>query len=252
MIRLASGIALGTAALAAIWFLPVLGLRLFACAVAAAAAFEYLRLVSGDTRLLALVALVCWLVSIASPLEGLAMVTLLMVAVVVVSVLAAGHTVPRSSAAALSLAYIGLPLGMLVAVQASHGREATILLLATVVVSDSMQFYTGRLFGRHLLAPAISPKKTVEGAIGGVLFGALFMTLAGAWAFPDASRVSLAILGLATVVLGIAGDLFESAMKRHANVKDSSALIPGHGGVLDRIDALLFTVPTFYVFAGFA
>jgi phosphatidate cytidylyltransferase len=249
MIRVASGIVLGAVALAAIWFLPALGLRLFASVVAAAAALEYLRLVNGDARLVALVALVCWLVSGASPVGGLAIVTPLMLAVVVVAVLGTGHTVQQASAAALSLVYIGVPLGMLAALQAFHGRRATILLIATVVVSDSMQFYAGRLLGRHLLAPAISPKKTVEGALGGALFGGLFMTLAGTWAFPDAGRPALAMLGLAIVVLGIAGDLFESRMKRQANVKDSSALIPGHGGVLDRIDALLFAVPAFYGFA---
>jgi phosphatidate cytidylyltransferase len=249
MVRVASGLVIGALALAAIWLLPVFVLRLFVCVVAAVAAIEYLRLVNGDARLVALVALVCWVVSGSSLFGGLASVTPLMLAVVVVSVLAVGHTVERASAAALSLAYIGVPLGMLAAVQASHGREATVLLIATVVVSDSMQFYTGRLLGRRLLAPAISPKKTVEGALGGVLFGPLFMTMAGTWAFPDADRVALALLGLVIVVLGIAGDLFESRMKRQANVKDSSALIPGHGGVLDRIDALLFAVPAFYAFA---
>jgi phosphatidate cytidylyltransferase len=125
-----------------------------------------------------------------------------------------------------------------------------VLLIATVVVSDSMQFYTGRTFGRHPLAPAISPKKTVEGAIGGAVAGTLFMAFAGPLVFPEHPRVMLAVLGFVMVLLGILGDLFESRLKREANVKDSSSLIPGHGGVLDRIDALLFVTPAFVIAAG--
>ena len=138
---------------------------------------------------------------------------------------------------------------MLVAMHARTARTATLLLIATVVVSDSAQYYSGRAFGRRPLAPAISPKKTIEGAIGGVVFGTLFMALAGP---RRAARRGAAcrwrLLGLAVVVLGICGDLFESRLKRAAGVKDSSTLIPGHGGVLDRIDALLFATPAFYLF----
>ena len=112
-------------------------------------------------------------------------------------------------------------------------------------VSDSLQFYTGRLFGRQALAPAISPKKTIEGAIGGAIAGTLFMVVAGRVVLPDSTSPWLAALGFVVVLLGILGDLFESRLKRDANVKDSSSLIPGHGGVLDRIDALLFVTPAF-------
>ena len=128
------------------------------------------------------------------------------------------------------------------------GREAVLLLIGTVVVSDSAQYYVGRLLGRHLLAPRVSPKKTIEGAVGGAVFGTLAMVLGGAYAFPLASRATMAAIGLAIVVLGICGDLFESRLKRDAGVKDSSTIIPGHGGVLDRIDALLFAAPAFYLF----
>jgi phosphatidate cytidylyltransferase len=113
-----------------------------------------------------------------------------------------------------------------------------------------MQFYAGRMFGRHPLAPAISPKNTVEGAIGGAVAGTLFMTFAGPIVFPEHPRTMLAVLGFVMVLLGILGDLFESRLKREANVKDSSSLIPGHGGVLDRIDALLFVTPAFVMAAG--
>jgi phosphatidate cytidylyltransferase len=120
-------------------------------------------------------------------------------------------------------------------------------MMLTVFVSDTAQYYSGRAFGKHPLAPAISPKKTVEGAIGGLVLGSLFLTVVGRWWLPSAPAVARAVLGFAIVIAGIAGDLFESMLKRSAGVKDSSALIPGHGGILDRIDALLFAAPVYYI-----
>jgi phosphatidate cytidylyltransferase len=116
-----------------------------------------------------------------------------------------------------------------------------------VAISAIFQYYTGRAFGRRPLAPSISPKKTIEGAIGGLVVAPLVLVAIAHWWLP---RLALPLVwgaGLAIVVAGIAGDLFESAMKRAAGVKDSGTLIPGHGGVLDRIDALLFVAPLFYL-----
>ena len=148
--------------------------------------------------------------------------------------------------------YLGLPLGALIGLGLSHSREAAFLVVLSVVASDSAQYYAGRLFGRTLLAPAISPKKTVEGAIGGFVGGAIAMAWLGdMWlpAMPLATRLLLAVV---LVTLGIIGDLLESVLKRAAQVKDSSQLIPGHGGVLDRIDALLLVIPVYYVALRFA
>jgi len=158
--------------------------------------------------------------------------------------------------------YLGLPLGALAAVRGdvgawgarsdiawdvADGRHVVLLLLLVIVVSDSAQYYCGRAFGRRPLSPSISPKKTVEGAIGGVLFGTLATVGAGRYVF--ASSIStLALLGAALSLLGIVGDLFESLLKRSAGVKDSSALIPGHGGLLDRLDSWLFAGPAYYLF----
>jgi len=171
--------------------------------------------------------------------------------------------------------YIGLPLGALAAVRgeiggmASHvriveigdvlphlpagypdGRVVLLLLLAIIVISDSAQYYTGRAFGRRPLAPTISPKKTVEGAVGGVVFGTLAMIVGGHFIFASPLWV-LALTGAVISMLGIVGDLFESLLKRSAGVKDSSNLIPGHGGVLDRIDSWLFAAPVYYMFVRF-
>jgi phosphatidate cytidylyltransferase len=138
---------------------------------------------------------------------------------------------------------------MLVAIQDRLGWQGTVLLLVTIIVSDSAQYYTGRAFGRRPLAPAISPKKTIEGAVGGVLFGTIFMAVAGPRLFPSlAAGWIWGAVAVAIVGLGICGDLFESRLKRTAGLKDSSTLIPGHGGILDRIDALLFATPAFYLF----
>jgi len=143
--------------------------------------------------------------------------------------------------------YLGLPIGAMVAIRDTRGREALFLLMLTVIASDTAQYYSGRAFGRRPLAPAISPKKTVEGAVGGLVFGAMVLAVVGAWWLPVIPLALRVLFGVTIVALGIAGDLFESMLKRSAGVKDSSALIPGHGGILDRIDALLFAAPVYYV-----
>jgi len=250
MTRLLSGVVLAAAALAAILFLPLVGLRALAAAVAAMAAREYLTITvpeSGPRHavMAILVAAVCWATSGAAvpTVFGALALTLGWLGY---SVLFAHRRVQDAATELVATVYIGIPLGMLVAGQILAGWKATLVLMGSVVVSDSAQYYTGRAFGRRPLAPTISPKKTIEGAVGGVVFGIVFMIVAGPYVFPLLGVPALAALGAIVVMLGILGDLFESALKRAAGVKDSSALIPGHGGVLDRIDALLFAIPAFY------
>jgi phosphatidate cytidylyltransferase len=151
------------------------------------------------------------------------------------------------SASLFPALYLGLPIGALVAIRGLSGPSGLFLLMLTVIVSDTGQYYTGRLFGRRPLAPVVSPKKTVEGAAGGFVFGTALFVSVGAWWLPSMSLPLRVGLGASIVALGIAGDLFESMLKRSAGVKDSSSLIPGHGGVLDRIDALLFAAPVYYI-----
>lgn len=156
--------------------------------------------------------------------------------------------VPASAAAAMfPVAFLGVPLGLIGAIRDQHGREAVLLLLIVVWISDTAQYYVGTQFGRHRLAPAVSPKKSVEGAMAGVVAGVgATIGLGRVW-MPELGLANAAVLGAILVGLGIAGDLFESLLKRSAEVKDSSGLIPGHGGILDRIDALLFVMPGAYV-----
>lgn len=143
--------------------------------------------------------------------------------------------------------YLGLPIGALASVRSSAGPGALLLIVLVLVASDSMQYYAGRLFGRRALAPAISPSKTQEGAMAGCLAAAAVMPILGYVWLPQAAPWLLVALGVLVSGMGIVGDLFESALKRGARIKDSSNLIPGHGGVLDRIDGLLFAGPVYYV-----
>jgi phosphatidate cytidylyltransferase len=252
MTRLISGAVLAGAALAAIRFLPIQALRVVAIAVALLAVLEYVRVAgsaTGFSRFLqaAAVGAACALMSLGFAVDPV-LLMLIALAWVGAEVLFLGHTVHQAAVALFAPIYLGIPLGMLVAIQERLGWQATLLLLATIIVSDSAQYYSGRAFGRHPLAPTISPKKTIEGAVGGVLFGTIFMAVAGPRLFPAIGGGGWIWVALAVVVLGICGDLFESRLKRTAGVKDSSALIPGHGGILDRIDALLFATPAFYLF----
>lgn len=254
--RVLSGAVLGAAFLAAVWWLPAMVLLGIAEIVLLAAFVEYAtladrvnirvqRVPAGAAAMLTCAAMVA---------PGTPVAVVLMTAVVALGAMALGSgrsqadVLPDLAASLLPSLYLGLPLGALVAIHASFGRTAVLLLLLTVVVSDTAQYYTGRALGRRLLAPAISPKKTVEGALGGVVLGSATMVVAGEWWLPDTSPLWRAALGFALVIVGIVGDLFESLLKRGAGAKDASGLIPGHGGVLDRIDALMFAAPVYYLF----
>jgi phosphatidate cytidylyltransferase len=247
MTRVVSGVVLAVIALAAIVWLPTVALRALACIVAALAAHEYFEMTGTNIRAIVLVIALCWVVSGAVWPASYVLLSMALLWVAA-NVLLSDHRVQDVAAGLFASVYIGMPLGMLAAVHGLLGWKATLLLIGTVVVSDSAQYYSGRLLGRTPLAPAISPKKTVEGAIGGLIFGTAFMALVVARVLPSPSVAPLLGLGVFVVIVGICGDLFESRLKRTAGIKDSSALIPGHGGVLDRIDALLFAAAPFYLY----
>lgn len=130
----------------------------------------------------------------------------------------------------------------------SAGRNALLFLLLCVWVCDSAAYYVGSTLGRRKLAPAISPNKTVAGSVGGILGAAGMSILLKIVNLVPWSLTFVLGAGLAIAVLAQVGDLVESMVKRDAGVKDSGSLIPGHGGMMDRVDALLFTVPVFYYF----
>lgn len=136
------------------------------------------------------------------------------------------------------LAYI--PLLLLPATYLSTVKLAFVL--AAVAVSDTCAYFVGTRFGHHKLWPRVSPNKSSEGAIGSLVGCVLFCTIYGA-IFGQASWPAFALLGVAVNAFAQLGDLFESALKRSANIKDSGHILPGHGGVLDRADSLLFAMP---------
>lgn len=129
------------------------------------------------------------------------------------------------------------------------GRSWVFLVLFLVMASDSAAYFIGRSFGRHKLYEAISPKKTIEGAFGGLAGGVLGILVFKLLFFPELRFLDVIVLGLCVGAFSQIGDLFESMLKRSFNVKDSSSLIPGHGGILDRLDSLLFAFPVTYYYA---
>jgi phosphatidate cytidylyltransferase len=256
MTRVLSALVLIPVVVGTIWFLPPVATLVLASIAALLALSEYAAISAAlDTHIPRAACAAAVLAGcVATGIPGLPVEIVLMTALSLVGSLAVasgqpGPAILRDGAAALlPVIYIGLPLGAFAAVRVISGREAVLLLALVIVVSDSAQYYTGRALGRRPLAPMISPKKTVEGAIGGMVFGTAAMIVGGRWVFTTTALPILALLGATIAALGIVGDLFESLLKRSAGVKDSSQLIPGHGGVLDRIDSWLFAAPVYYVF----
>lgn len=254
MPRILSAVVLLPIVLATIWFLPPIATLVLAALVAGSAAIEYVRLAArvGSRVPASLVVVSVIVVCAATPAAGTTVTLAATMIAIGAAALIAGPPRPETlgdvAAAVLPAVYIGVPLGLLATVRYASGREAVLLLLANVMVSDTAQYYGGRLFGRRLLAPAISPKKTVEGFLSGIVAAALAMAAFGTLWQPAVGVPAWALVGVTIAALGVAGDLFESLLKRAADVKDASGLIPGHGGMLDRIDSLLFTAPVFYVF----
>jgi phosphatidate cytidylyltransferase len=165
----------------------------------------------------------------------------------------------RGAGAAFSLLYGAVFPGFLVLLRElpratesgrpyAEGASYVFLLFLVVWGCDTGAYAVGRIAGRHPLAPSISPKKTVEGALGGLLFGVLGAFAARGWLVPGIGALDALALGLAGAAMGQAGDLVESLLKREAGVKDAGSLIPGHGGVLDRFDSIFLAAPFVYVY----
>jgi phosphatidate cytidylyltransferase len=155
----------------------------------------------------------------------------------------------------LGVLYVALLGAHLVAVRNGFAQKLAAHLLSffflVLMGADTGAYYTGRAIGKHKLAPKISPGKTWEGVAGGVVAALTLATLAHFWFFRELPlKWALPLAGVMTV-LGILGDLTESALKRGAGAKDAAKILPGHGGVLDRLDSLLFNAPLIYYFAHF-
>ncbi|WP_297167943.1 phosphatidate cytidylyltransferase [uncultured Porphyromonas sp.] len=152
--------------------------------------------------------------------------------------------------------YIAVPLALTIRLTlvvdpfSSMTQYNGLLLLAIFIfiwVNDTGAYLVGSRWGKRRLAPSISPKKSVEGSIGGLLLVLLSAVILRLLLFPELSWLRILLIATVVAVFGTIGDLFESSLKRQAGVKDSGKLIPGHGGILDRIDSLLLAVPAVYL-----
>jgi len=155
------------------------------------------------------------------------------------------------SISSLGIIYIGWAFSrhLILVREMENGVGLIFLFIAIIWCGDTGAYAIGRLLGRHKLIPAISPGKTIEGAIGGLFFGALGgIAIKYAFLAKVIALHHVIVLGLLLGIIGQISDLGESLLKRNANVKDSGNLIPGHGGLLDRCDSMILTAPVFYYY----
>lgn len=167
---------------------------------------------------------------------------------------------PSLSNSLIGQLYIAVPLALTIRLTlvvdpfSSITQFDGLLLLAIFIfiwVNDTGAYLVGSRWGKRRLAPSISPKKSVEGSIGGLILVLLSAVLLRLLLFPELSWLRILLIATVVAVFGTIGDLFESSLKRQAGVKDSGKLIPGHGGILDRIDSLLLAVPAVYLLLAF-
>ena len=156
----------------------------------------------------------------------------------------------RATTMSMAPLFVSAPLAWLAVVRRDvpDGASYVVMTLMFAWFSDTGGYFAGRFLGKHKLYPAVSPKKTVEGAIGGLAGSVIGGLLAHFWYLPRIPLAHVVPLALIAGALGQAGDLGESLLKRATGVKDSGAIVPGHGGILDRIDALILTSTVVYLY----
>ena len=161
-----------------------------------------------------------------------------------------------TSSTLLGVVYVGGTLSCLIPLRFSHesndpsvgpGRQLTLLLFLVIWAGDILAFFIGRFAGRTPLYPSVSPKKTVEGAVGGFLGSMLAAWVFARWFWRTENLKTVMLLAALVAVAGQIGDLVESALKRGAEMKDSGGILPGHGGLLDRVDSLIFGAPVLWL-----
>jgi phosphatidate cytidylyltransferase len=258
--RLYTAAALIPAVYVIIVHLPPWALTLLLIAVGSIALVELYQICfqSRSNRLVIGLGLAAFVLVVARDHMSLSLSTLLAASALIVSIAVrvlsgqTGHRWKDTLIILFGVLYVGFPLGTVVSTRSLPAGESLVLFLAVVTwASDTGAYYAGTLWGKHLLLPSVSPKKTIEGLLGGLAL-AVSAALLAQWGF--ASQLSLSdalILGVLLTGMGLLGDLFESVIKRRTGVKDSGGILPGHGGMLDRLDSLLFTAPTFYYYVAY-
>lgn len=257
-LRIVSGLALGLLALGLTW-LGGTAFRLFAAILAGLVFHEWMAMDPPANRVHSVLAWAVLIVALAAMLAG-GTAALSFAAMGAAIIVAFAHSILTSGKAwsVYGIAYAGLPAVALALLRGSDtaGLVAVLFLFAVVWATDILAYFTGRALGGPKLAPRISPGKTWSGAIGGTLggiVGGVAVVLLAPTAMPVAQAVPLALV---LSVLAQCGDLFESALKRRRGIKDSGTLVPGHGGVMDRVDGLVAAAVLLYllgiVFSGLA
>ncbi len=231
----------------------------FLCGAAVAGLFEFIRMTMPRApqalRAFSMipVLLLFWTASRGSYFLLLAVFSLAAAIPLVYSLLAPAQerteALNHATRTVFGFVYVCLPLAMLVFIDRyPAGNVWIFFLLAVVFLSDTGAFYFGRFFGKHRLHPSVSPGKTWEGAVGGLLCSLLPVYLFQAYF--HVGKVSVFFLALSLSLAGQIGDLAESLLKRACGVKDSGGILPGHGGILDRVDGLIFAAPLLYGYMG--
>src|SRR5499426_1268960 len=259
--------------LSAIIFLPILfaalwmGAPIWFSAIAAAGVliglYEYYRLASRGGEVQGLAAATATLAAFYFGRHEL--IVAIIATLVIVEMLAQlftrakdedlSETLPEAAIRVFGVLYVAVLGGYIIAIRVIESHDIPrlapkLLTLFFIIVfaGDTGAYYTGRAMGRRRLAPRVSPGKTVEGAIGGLLGNVAAALIAHFTFFPELKVIHAVPLALAMGLLGITGDLCESMLKRGARAKDAGSLIPGHGGLLDRLDSMLFNAPLLYYF----
>jgi len=257
--RVLSGVvALPVVALLILWRQP-LGFGVLVLVIAALALHEYLAITLPGTSVRLRASLIAIGVALCAGLyllPGLGQVWIAAAFIATTTIVLLDPGEITAAAARLGFAvfgvfYIGVLTAPLAILQrdAPAGRTWVLLAIALTFGNDTGAYFAGRALGRHKLYPAVSPKKTVEGAVGGLVAGLVVMFVARATVVSWLTVRDCLLVAIVAAFVGPVGDLVESLIKRASGVKDSGRLIPGHGGVLDRIDALLFVSAWIYVYA---
>ena len=257
--RIITGVILGVVVVGTILFADTFWNSILFAGVLFAATRELLALTIRVSYLPAVlisalfVTLFWWSLELVNPLliywqslAGLVLWTLIAFALLAYRYNGNWSLLPRVLMLGVGLDLLWICIHDLVYLHAAYGGELLLYLFSLVWIADIGAYFSGRKFGKHKLAPAISPGKTWEGLIGGLLANLIWIT--GVYQFSSGWDLSLAqflVISLATSLISVVGDLFESILKREAGVKDSGKLLPGHGGVMDRIDSVIAAAPVF-------
>lgn len=254
--RILTGIVLIGLVSAALLWAPVWLFKILILILIAAALREFYRLVIPNDRFSLVSGILFGLVFAVTLISSRLSISIVPIYISAFFVLVLAHmaysTAVEGAVARIGLilfgtAYLSLTLPAAVWLRAAdHGRTLIVLTIAIVALGDTFAYAAGKMFGRHKMSPLISPKKTVEGFIASFFGGVVASLIVWQIFWKDLPVKLIIFLGLSVALIGVLGDLVESFVKRAYHVKDSGTLLPGHGGILDRMDAMIFAFPFVY------